>query len=67
MEAPTGPSQRRQEAARAGQIPPEKGGPLGEGWFGRLGVWGKIRLVLVVILLVYLGLVALPVLLGLAF
>lgn len=66
VEAPANPAQRRQDAARAGQIPPTESGPIDEGWFDRLGVWGKVRLVLVVVLLVYLGIVALPVLLGLA-
>ncbi len=67
IEAPPGPAQRRREAARGEQIPPRESGAGDEGWFGRLGVWGKIRLALVVILLAYLGIVALPQLLGLAF
>ena len=67
IEAPAGPAQRRREAAREEQIPPRESGADDGGWFGRLGVWGKIRLALVVILLAYLGIVALPQLLGLAF
>ncbi len=67
IEAPAGPAQRRREAAREEQTPPRESGADDGGWFGRLGVWGKIRLALVVILLAYLGIVALPQFLVLAF
>jgi CRP-like cAMP-binding protein len=56
--APAGPAQRRREAARAEEFPPSGGG--GGGWFGSLGLWGKVRLALVVLLLVYLGIFVLP-------
>ena len=64
--APAGPAQRRHDAAQGEEFPPSRRGsrPSGGGWLGNLGLWAKIRLVLVVVLLAYLGIVVLPGLLG---
>ena len=61
--------QRRREAAAAEEYPPPAGQsrPSGGGWFNNLSGWGKIRLVLVVLLLAYLGVVVAPPLLGISF
>ena len=64
--APAGPAQRRRDAAQAEEYSSSGGGsrPSSGSWYGNLGLWAKIRLVLVVLLLAYLGIVVLPGLLG---
>lgn len=63
---PAAPAARRRESTRAEENPPN-GRESHSGsavWFGRLGLWGKIRLVLVVLLLAYLGIIVAPSILG---
>ena len=69
MEAPPGISPGRREPTPADSFPPPAGRPYpdGGGWFSNLSGWGKVRLVLVVLLLAYLGIVVAPNLLGITF
>ncbi len=67
--APSDIPQRRREPGPAEAYPPPAGipSPSGGGWFNNLSAWGKIRLLLVVLLLAYLGIVVAPGLLGITF
>lgn len=57
----------RRAAGRPDDMPLPRSRPSGGGWFGNLSGWEKARLALVVVLLVYLGAVAVPTFLGRAF
>ncbi len=69
IEASPGFAPGRREPTPADNFPPPAGlpSPGDGGWFSNLSAWGKIRLVLVVLLLTYLGMVVAPELLGITF